>query len=94
MEDTETISVDRVVLREVEALARETGLSVEEIVHQALEQGIMGLRSAQFFSVRRGKGNLAEALALLRAAGAGKPPIPGDEIPDEVKALYPELQDR
>lgn len=94
MEEMGTISVDRVVLGEVEALARETGLSVEEVVHQALEQGILGLRSAQFFRIRRGRGNLAEALALLRRAGNGRPPDPGDEIPEDVKALYPELQDR
>jgi hypothetical protein len=94
MEAFDTIAIDDIVMQEAKALASETGVTVEEVIKQALEHGIVGLREAQFFRLRRGKGNVAEALALLRQAGAGNPPLPGDEIPDDVKALYPELQDR
>jgi len=94
MESFQTIAVDDIVMQEARALASESGVTVEELLKQALEHGIISLREGQFFRLRRRKGNVAEALALLRAAGAGKPPMPGDEIPDEVKALYPELQDR
>lgn len=94
MEGFETIAVDRMVLNEAEVLAQECGLPVEQILSDALQQGITGIRAMRRIRARMGKGNLTEALALLQRAGNGRAPDPGDEIPADVLALYPEFRSR
>lgn len=94
MEPSANIAIDHSLLAQAELVAKETNLPVEQIIQSALQQGLTELRSESFFRSRRGRGNVEKALAILRRAGNGRPPDPGDEIPDDVRALYPEIQSR
>jgi hypothetical protein len=87
MADFKNISVNLALLNEAEILAHEEGISLEEILNQALQQGLVGLRSAHFFRSRRGSGNVSEALEILRRTGKGNPPIAGDELPADLQSL-------
>jgi hypothetical protein len=73
-------SLSPALMNEAQLIAQEEGLSVEQIINDALEQGLAELRSMHFFRSRRGKGNVVEALKILRRAGNDRPPQPGDEI--------------
>jgi hypothetical protein len=81
MDQSPNIALKAALVGEAQLLAQEEGLPVDQVVNDALEQGLLGLRSAHFFKVRRGKGDVAQALELLRRAGSGNPPLPGDELP-------------
>jgi hypothetical protein len=85
MDQSENISLRHALLDEAQILAREEGLPVEEIVNVALEQGLIGLRSAHFFRSRRGNGDLNQAFEILRRTGKGNSPLPDDEIPADLR---------
>jgi hypothetical protein len=87
MPDLTNISLDPALLTEAQVVAQEEGLSLEQVLNQALGQGLVGIRSEHFFRSRRGKGNVQRALEILRSAGGDNPPMPGDELPDDLKYL-------
>lgn len=85
MESAANIMVERVLLTEAEAIAKANGLPVERVIQEALEHGLVELRSEHFFRSRRGMGDVTNSLAILRRAGAGRSPMPGDEIPSDLR---------
>jgi hypothetical protein len=79
-EKADRIRLQRSLLREVRKLAEEEGTSVSEFVNVAVAEKIGALRTARFFADRAARADIPGAIELLRRLGAGKPPLPGDEI--------------
>jgi hypothetical protein len=64
---------------EAERLAAEDGSSLNQFVATDVAEKIEALRTADFFTGRKGKGN-REAFRRLMTRRGGKPPQPGDEM--------------
>jgi hypothetical protein len=43
-------------------------------------------RTASYFADRKARADVPKALKILKRAGAGKPPVKGDELPVRKKA--------
>jgi hypothetical protein len=79
-EKTEPIRLQRSLLREVQKLAEEEGTSVSQVVNVAVAEKIAAVRTVRFFAERAARADIPGAIELLRGLGAGKTPLPGDEI--------------
>ena len=79
-EKTEPVRLQPSLLREVRKLAEEEGTSVSDFVNVAVAERVAALRTARFFEERAARGDVPAAIELLRRFGAGKPPLPGEEI--------------
>jgi hypothetical protein len=80
VEKVEPVRLQPSLLREVRKLAEAEGTSVSEFVNVAVAERVAALRTARFFAERAARADVAAAIELLRRFGAGKPPLPGDEI--------------
>lgn len=76
----ELVRLQQSLLREVRKLAEEEGTSVNQFVNVAVAEKVATLRTARFFAERAARADVPAAIELLRRFGAGKPPLPGDEI--------------
>lgn len=64
----------------VERMAEADGTSMNQFLVMAAAEKLTAIQTAEsYFSVRRGQGNLNEALAFLSRSG-GEPPRSGDEL--------------
>ena len=79
-EKREAVRLQPSLLREVRRLAEAEGASVSEFVNVAVAERVAALRTARFFAERAARADVPAAIELLRRFGAGKPPLPGDEI--------------
>ena len=79
-EKTEPLRLQPALLREVRKLAEAEGTSVREFVNIAVAERVAALRTARFFDERAARADIPAAIEFLRRFGAGKPPLPGDEI--------------
>jgi len=43
---------------------------------------VSALRTEQYFAKRAARGDVTKALRILKRAGVGQPPMPGDELPN------------
>jgi len=69
------------LLEEARKLASQEGVALNQFINVAVAEKISALRTTEFFAERAARGDLTRALHLLRAAGAGRRPDPGDELP-------------
>jgi hypothetical protein len=67
---------------EAERLAAADGASLNQFVATAVAEKIAALRTADFFTGRKGKSN-REAFRRLLTREGGEPPQPGDEMPTD-----------
>ncbi|MFV3127315.1 pilus assembly protein HicB [Niveispirillum sp. KHB5.9] len=68
------------VKAEAERVAAEDGTSLNQFVATAVAEKLAALRTAAFFTERRGHGDRDAFRALLTRQG-GQPPQSGDELP-------------
>jgi hypothetical protein len=54
------------------------------LINVAVAEKLSALRTASYFAERAARANIPEALRILDRAGAGQPPVKGDELPDAV----------
>ena len=66
---------------EAERLAAAEGTSLNQFVATAVAEKVAVLRTASYFSERRGQADWA-AFDRLMARDGGQPPRPGDEAPE------------
>ena len=64
---------------EAERLAAQDGSSLNQFVATAVAEKIAALRTADFFTGRKGRSN-REAFRRLMTRKGGEPPQPGDEL--------------
>lgn len=64
---------------EVERLAKQDGISINQFISTAVAEKISALRTAEFFTERRARADFAAFDRLMRRQG-GEPPGPDDTI--------------
>ena len=65
---------------EAERLAKAEGTTLNQFINVAVAEKLTALRTEEYFRERGAKGDVAKAKRLLKRAGRGKPPVPGDEL--------------
>jgi hypothetical protein len=83
MKETRTYPcVCRKSLKEaVERLSREEQTSMNQFVTTAVAEKVTALQTARFFGDRKARADFKAFDKIMKRKG-GKPPRPGDEIPD------------
>src|SRR5689334_6854091 len=70
------------LLAEARKLAEAEGVALNQLINVAVAEKLSALRTEEYFRARAARADLKEALAILDRAGAGNPPLPGDEMPE------------
>ena len=69
------------LLEEARKLASAEGVAVNQLINIAVAEKLSALRTEQYFAERAARGDVSAARGILRRAGVGRPPTPGDEMP-------------
>jgi hypothetical protein len=69
------------LMEEARRVAKAEGVAMNQLINVAVAEKVSALRTEEYFAERAAKGNVAKALRILKRAGAGKPPVDGDELP-------------
>ena len=69
------------LLEEARRLAESEGVALNQLINVAVAEKLSALRTEDYFSQRAARANLPKVLRILKRAGAGNPPIKGDELP-------------
>jgi hypothetical protein len=68
------------LLEEAKRVAESEGVALNQLINVAVAEKVSALRTESFFLTRAGKADIAKARKILKRAGRGNPPLPGDEI--------------
>jgi hypothetical protein len=68
------------LIAEARKLAEAEGVALNQLINVALAEKLSALRTEEYFHERASRANIPAAIEILKRAGAGNPPIPGDEI--------------
>src|SRR5439155_6202844 len=52
-----------------------------QLINVAVAEKVAALRTEEYFAERAKRGDVQKALRVLKRAGVGKSPVPGDEMP-------------
>jgi hypothetical protein len=66
--------------RSVETVAREDGTTMNQFIVSAVAEKLAAMKTADFFTQRAGRGDMARAVAFLNRSTPGSPQA-GDELP-------------
>jgi hypothetical protein len=61
-------------------VAEAEGVALNQLINVAVAEKLSALRTDDYFRERAARGDVAKAKGILKRAGRGKPPVPGDEI--------------
>jgi HicB family len=70
------------LLEAARTLAESEGVALNQLINVAVAQMVAAHSASNYIAIRARRANLPRALEILRKAGAGNPPIPGDELPE------------
>jgi hypothetical protein len=68
------------LLEEARRVSESEGVALNQFINVAVAEKLSALRTEDYFRERAARANIAKATKILKRAGKGKPPIPGDEI--------------
>jgi hypothetical protein len=68
------------LLDEARKVSETEGVALNQFINVAVAEKWSALRTEDYFRERASKGNVAKAKRLLKRAGRGKAPVPGDKI--------------
>jgi hypothetical protein len=68
------------LLDEAKRVAESEGVALNRLINVAVAEKLSALRTADYFRERSASANIAEAKRLLKRAGRGNAPVPGDEL--------------
>jgi hypothetical protein len=68
------------LMEEARKLAKAEGIAINQLINVAVAEKVSALRTEEYFAARAARGNVNEALTILRRAGVGQPPLRGDEL--------------
>jgi len=68
------------ILEEARRVSETEGVALNQFIHVAVAEKLSALRTEDYFRERGQRGNVAKAQRLLKRAGRGNPPVPGDEV--------------
>jgi hypothetical protein len=69
------------LMEEARKLAVKEGVALNQLINVALAEKLSALRTQSYFAERAARADVPKALAILKRAGVGKPPMKGDEMP-------------
>jgi hypothetical protein len=67
-------------------VAESEGVALNQLINTAVAQLIAAHGASNYIALRARRANLPRALEILNKAGAGNPPIDGDELPESYLA--------
>lgn len=67
------------LLYEARRVAESEGVALNQLINVAVAEKLSALRTEDYFRERAARANIKLAKRILRRAGKGKPPVPGDE---------------
>jgi len=73
-------------MEEARALAKSEGVALNQLINVAVAEKLAVTRTMEFFQRYTRDANVARAMEILNKAGAGNPPMPGDELPKSWRA--------
>lgn len=69
------------LMEEARKVAKAEGIAVNQLINVAIAEKLSVLRAEEYFAERAARGHVTKALRILKRAGAGNAPVPGDELP-------------
>ena len=79
------------LMEEAKKVAKAEGVAVNQLINVAVAEKVSALRTEEYFAERAARGDLKKALQVLKRAGKGNPPLPGDELPAKTPSPPPAL---
>lgn len=71
------------LLEEARKVAATEGVALNQLINVAVAEKLSALRTESYFAERSARADVLHALEVLSRAGAGNPPVPGDELPED-----------
>src|SRR5580698_8831264 len=68
------------LLEEVSKVAASEGVALNQFINVAVAEKLSALRTEDYFRERAERANLPKVKRILKRAGKGKAPLPGDQI--------------
>jgi hypothetical protein len=68
------------LMEEARRVAEAEGVALNQLINVAVAEKLSAMRTASYFAERASRADIPRAVELLNRAGAGNPPIPGDEL--------------
>lgn len=68
-------------MEEARALAKSEGVALNQFINVAVAERLAVTRTMEFFQRYTRDADVTRAKEILNKAGAGNPPMPGDELP-------------
>lgn len=68
------------LLAEARRVAETEGVALNQFINVAVAEKLSALRTEDYFRERAARADLGKAKRILRRAGRGNPPVPGDEL--------------
>lgn len=69
------------LLEEARRVSASEGVALNQFINVAVAEKLSALRTEEYFRERAGRADLRKAARILKRAGKGAPPVPGDEVP-------------
>jgi len=66
-------------------VAESEGVALNQLINTAVAQMIAAHGASNYIGIRAKRADLSRAIEILEKAGAGNPPMPGDELPESWK---------
>jgi hypothetical protein len=67
------------LLVEARRVAESEGAALNQLINVAVAEKLSALRTEDYFRERAARADIKKAKSVLKRAGRGKPPVPGDE---------------
>lgn len=68
------------LLDEARRVSESEGVALNQFINVAVAEKLSALRTEDYFRERGRKADVTKAKRLLKRAGRGTPPVPGDEL--------------
>lgn len=68
------------ILEEARRVSETEGVALNQFINVAVAEKVSALRTEEYLRGRGARGDVAKAKRLLKRAGRGNPPPPGDEL--------------
>ena len=68
------------LLQEARKVSESEGVALNQFINVAVAEKLSALRTEEYFRERSSRADISSAKRILRRAGKGKAPVPGDEI--------------
>ena len=68
------------LLEEARRVSESEGVALNQFINVAVAEKLSALRTEQYFLERASRADIVKAKRILKRAGKGRPPIPGDEM--------------